>query len=154
MSLRITALLRGILVVGFLICLGAQLLVAGGLLFGGGSAPLPARVVLTVLVVLGLGCAQLAILAVWRLVTLVRRNTVFSPAAFRWVDIVIGAIAGAAILVLPAGYVVAEVDDAPGLILLAAVLSLLIAGVALIVYVQRMLLVQATDFSTELEAVI
>lgn len=154
MSLKVTALLRGILVIGLLACLAAQILVTGGLLFGDGNAPLPAKIVLSVTAVLGFLCIQIAIVSVWRLVSLVRQNTVFSPAAFRWVDVIIGAIVAAACLVLPAGYVVAEVDDAPGLILVTAVLSLLIAGVGLIVYVQRMLLVQATGFSAELEAVI
>lgn len=154
MSLKVTALLRGILVIGLLACLAAQVLVTGGLLFGDGTAPLPAKIVLSVTAVLGFLCIQIAIVSVWRLVSLVRQNTVFSPAAFRWVDIIIGAIVSAACLVLLAGYVVAEVDDAPGLILVTAVLSLLIAGVGLIVYVQRMLLVQATGLSAELETVI
>ncbi|QGU04440.1 DUF2975 domain-containing protein [Corynebacterium comes] len=154
MSLQVTVLLRGILVIGLLVCLTVQVLAAGGLLFGDGTAPLTAKVVLAVAAVLGLACVEVAIVSVWRLVSLVRQNTVFSPAAFRWVDAIIGAIVGAAFFVLLAGYVVAEVDDAPGLILVTAVLSLLIAGVALIVYVQRMLLVQATGFSAELEAVI
>lgn len=154
MSSRIIAALRGILVLGLLVCLAAQVFVAGGLLLGGGAAPMSARVVLAVVVVLGVACVQVAIVAVWRLLSLVRRKAVFSPAAFRWVDLIIGALAGAALLVLPAGYVVAEVDDAPGVILVSVVLALLIAGIALVVHVQRMLLVQATGFSTELEGVI
>jgi hypothetical protein len=154
MPLPVTTLLRGILVVGFLVCLAAQIVVGGGLLFGDGTAPLPAKVVLSAAAVLGFACVQVAIVSVWRLVSLVRQKTVFSPVAFRWVDAIIAAIGGVAFFVLLAGYVVAEVDDAPGLILLSAVFSLLIAGVALIVYVQRMLLAQAAGFSAELEAVI
>lgn len=154
MPTSITALLRGILILGLLACLAVQIFVPTGLFLGDATAPVSARIALSIFVALGLACVQVAIVAVWRLVSLVRQNTVFSPASFRWVDLIIAAIVTAAAFVLLAGYVVAEVDDAPGLILMTAVLALLIAGVGLVVYVQRMLLVQATGFSTELEAVI
>lgn len=154
MSTKITVLLRGILILGLLVCLAVQVFIPTGLFRGEGSVPVPARVALSLTVVLGMLCVQVAIVSVWRLVSLVRQNTVFSPASFRWVDIVIAAIVTASVFVLLAGYVVAEVDDAPGLILVTGVLALLIAGVGLVVYVQRMLLVQATGFSAELEAVI
>ena len=59
-----------------------------------GSLPLtPLRVI----TILGIGTAQVALVCVWRLVTMVRRGTVFSHAAFRYVDIVIGAIVAAAL---------------------------------------------------------
>lgn len=47
--------------------------------------------------ILGIGTAQVALVCVWRLVTAVRRGTVSSHAAFRYVDVVIGAIVGAAV---------------------------------------------------------
>src|SRR5262245_24426341 len=60
-----------------------------------GSLPLtPMRVI----VILGMATAQVALVCVWRLVTMVRRGTVFSHAAFRYVDLVIGAIVAAALL--------------------------------------------------------
>lgn len=152
--MKITVLLRGILTLGLLACLAAQVFIPTGLFLGDAAAPVPAKIALSIFVVLGLACVQVAIVAIWRLVSLVRQNTVFSPASFRWVDTVIAAIVTASVFVPLAGYVVAEVDDAPGLILVSGILALLIAGVGLIVYVQRMLLVQATGFSTELEAVI
>jgi hypothetical protein len=40
---------------------------------------------------------QVALICVWRLVTMVRRGTIFSYAAFRYVDGVIGAIVAAAL---------------------------------------------------------
>ncbi len=58
-----------------------------------GSLPLtPLRVV----TILGMVSVQVAVVCVWRLVTMVRRGTVFSHAAFRYVDGVIGAIVAAA----------------------------------------------------------
>ncbi|MET8249496.1 DUF2975 domain-containing protein, partial [Streptomyces sp. NPDC005202] len=50
-----------------------------------GSLPLtPLRVI----TILGMASAQVALICVWRLVTMVRRGTVFSHAAFRYVDAV------------------------------------------------------------------
>ncbi|WIM69605.1 DUF2975 domain-containing protein [Corynebacterium suedekumii] len=154
MSPTLVALLRGILVLGGLAGLAVQVLVAGGLILGEGTVPLAAWSILAVIIVLGLACLQFSLYCIWRLLGLVREGTVFSPAALGWVDRIIGAIVGGAVAVLVAGYIVAEVDDAPGLILVATVVSLLIGGVALVVYVQRALLMQATGFSTELEGVI
>lgn len=60
-----------------------------------GSLPLtPLRVI----TILGIGAAQVALVCVWRLVTMVRRGTVFSHAAFRYVDVIIGAIIAAALV--------------------------------------------------------
>ena len=60
-----------------------------------GSLPLtPLRVI----TILGMVSVQVALVCVWRLVTMVRRGTVFSHAAFRYVDVVIGAIVAAALL--------------------------------------------------------
>src|SRR4051795_3611824 len=60
-----------------------------------GSLPLtPLRVI----TILGMVAVQVALVCVWRLVTMVRRGTVFSHAAFRYVDGVIGAIVAAALV--------------------------------------------------------
>ena len=60
-----------------------------------GSVPLTPFRVLTIL---GMGCVQVAVVCVRRLVTMVRRGTVFSDSAFRYVDGVIGAIVAAALI--------------------------------------------------------
>ena len=44
-----------------------------------------------VIVVLSIVTIQVTLVCVWRLLTMVRRGTVFSDAAFRWVDVIIGA---------------------------------------------------------------
>ena len=60
-----------------------------------GSLPLtPLRVITT----LGMVSVQVAVVCVWRLVAMVRRGTVFSHAAFGYVDGVIGAIVAAALV--------------------------------------------------------
>jgi hypothetical protein len=88
---------------------------------------------------------------VWRLVTMVRRGTVFSHAAFRYVDIVIVAIVAAALVWFAVTAINApDQRDDPGVTLIMGGIGVAILGVALIVLVLRMLLAQAV--ARDLEA--
>jgi hypothetical protein len=112
-----------------------------------GSLPLtPLRVI----TILGIGTAQVALVCVWRLVTMVRRGTVFSHAAFRYVDVIIGAIAAAALVwfAVTALNAPGQRDD-PGVTLIMGGIGVAILGVALIVLVLRMLLAQAVARDVE-----
>ncbi|MFF4743942.1 DUF2975 domain-containing protein [Streptomyces chengbuensis] len=112
-----------------------------------GSLPLtPLRVI----TVLGMVSAQVALVCVWRLVTMVRRGTVFSHAAFRYVDGVIGAIVAAALLWFAVTVLNAPGQrDDPGVTVIMGGVGVAILGVALIVLVLRMLLVQAVARDAE-----
>ncbi|HLT83697.1 MAG TPA: DUF2975 domain-containing protein [Phototrophicaceae bacterium] len=110
------------------------------------------RVALVAIVVLGIVTLQVVAVCIWRLLTMVREGTVFSSAAFRFVDVVIGAIATASVLVLGLAVVAAVANRttpgdevAPGLVGLVCGVALVVAGVALVVYVMRTLLVQAVE---------
>ncbi|GEB55770.1 DUF2975 domain-containing protein [Streptomyces gardneri] len=106
-----------------------------------GSLPLDP---LRVLTILGMVAAQVALVCVWRLVAMVRRGTVFSHAAFRYVDGVIGAIVAAALVWFAVTAVNAPGQrEDPGVTVIMAGVGLAILGVALVVLVLRMLLVQA-----------
>lgn len=108
------------------------------------EAPDAVRVPVVVIVLLGILTMQVSAVCVWRLLTMVRRGTVFSHAAFRYVDIVIGAIAAASLLTFALGVTLAPGEAvAPGVVLLIGGVALVVAGVALIVLVLRMLLAQA-----------
>jgi Protein of unknown function (DUF2975) len=114
------------------------------------GAPATVRVPVVVIVVLGIVTMQVSALCVWRLLTMVRRGTVFSPAAFRYVDVVFGSIAAAAALTFGLAVVLAPGEAvAPGVVLLVCGVSLVVAGVALVVLVLRMLLAQAVDRDVE-----
>jgi hypothetical protein len=114
-----------------------------------GSLPLTA---LRVITILGIGTAQVALVCVWRLVTMVRRGTVFSHTAFRYVDVIIGAIVAAALVWFAVTAVNAPGQRAdPGVTLIMGGIGVAILGVALIVLVLRMLLVQAV--ARDIEAV-
>lgn len=108
------------------------------------DAPTGVRLPLVVIIVLGIGCLQVIAVCLWRLLTMVRRGTVFSHAAFRYVDVVIGATGAGALLTFGVAVVLAPGDSAaPGTVGLICGVSLVVAGVALLVLVLRMLLVQA-----------
>ncbi|MFF9110559.1 DUF2975 domain-containing protein [Streptomyces sp. NPDC014776] len=112
-----------------------------------GSLPLTAFRVITML---GMGTAQVAVVCVWRLVAMVRRGTVFSDAAFRYVDGVIGAITAAALLWFTVTAVNAPGQrDDPGVTVIMGGIGVAILGVALIVLVLRMLLAQAVARDAE-----
>jgi hypothetical protein len=112
-----------------------------------GSPPLTA---LRVITILGMISVQVIGVCVWRLVTMVRRGTVFSHAAFRYVDIVIGAIMAAALVwfVVTAVNAPGQRDD-PGVTVIMGGIGVGILGVALIVLVLRMLLAQAVARDVE-----
>jgi hypothetical protein len=124
-----------------------------------GSLPLTS---LRLITILGMVTVQVALVCVWRLVTMVRRGTVFSHAAFRYVDIVIGAIVAAALVWFTVTAINAPGQrDDPGVTLIMGGIGVAILGVALIVLVLRMLLaqavardVEATQLKAELNEVI
>ncbi|MFB7429832.1 DUF2975 domain-containing protein [Streptomyces microflavus] len=112
-----------------------------------GSLPLtPLRVI----TILGIGTAQVALVCVWRLMTMVRRGTVFSHAAFRYVDVIIGAIVAAALVWFAVTAINAPGQrEDPGVTLIMAGVGVAVLGVALIVLVLRMLLAQAVARDVE-----
>ncbi|MFG3280349.1 DUF2975 domain-containing protein [Streptomyces sp. NPDC048111] len=124
-----------------------------------GSLPLAAFRVVTVL---GMAAAQVALVCVWRLVAMVRRGTVFSDAAFRYVDGIAGAITAIALLWFTVTAINAPGQrDDPGVTVIMAGIGVAVLGVALIVLVLRMLLAQAvardgeaTRMQAELDEVI
>ncbi|WP_331735268.1 DUF2975 domain-containing protein (plasmid) [Streptomyces sp. NBC_01166] len=112
-------------------------------------ADLP-RIPILLIVVLGIVCAEVVLACVWQLVTKVRRGTVFSPSAFRQVDIVTGAFAAAALLLWALDAVLAPGEAvAPGVVLLIGGAGLAVLGVALMVLVLRTLLAQAVARDAE-----
>lgn len=99
-------------------------------------------------------CVQVVIVAMWQLLTMVRKDRIFSEASMRWVNVIVGAIAaGWAVLVAVFLYVGVNADD-PGLPLVLFLLVVGVAVVGLLMVVMRALLRQATTLRTDMEAVI
>ncbi|WP_125775038.1 DUF2975 domain-containing protein [Antribacter gilvus] len=108
------------------------------------------RVPVLTIIVLGMVAVEVVLFCVWRLTTMVKAGTVFSHAAFRYVDVIIGAVVAAAGLIFAFAVVLAPGEAAaPGLVLLICIASLAVLGVALVVLVLRALLKQAVDRDVE-----
>ncbi|APU43682.1 MULTISPECIES: DUF2975 domain-containing protein [unclassified Streptomyces] len=135
--------LRGVLAV----VLTGTVLVQASMVWALGNDPEEGSLPLTplrVITILGMVTAQVALVCVWRLVTMVRRGTVFSHAAFRYVDGVIWAIVAAALLWFAVTAINAPGQrEDPGVTVIMGGIGLAVLGVALIVLVLRMLLAQA-----------
>ncbi len=112
-----------------------------------GSLPLtPLRVT----TILGMVSVQVALVCIWRLVTMVRRGTVFSDAAFRYVHALIGAIVALALVWFAVTILNAPGQRAdPGVTVVMVGIGVAILGVALIVLVLRMLLAQTVARDVE-----
>ncbi|WP_454085794.1 DUF2975 domain-containing protein [Georgenia sp. Marseille-Q6866] len=116
------------------------------------------RVTFAASLFLGVVCLQVIAVCILRLLGMVRRGTVFSTGAFRYVDVVIGAIAAASVLVLAVAVTFAVANRttpgdevAPGVVGFICGIALVVAGVALVVYVMRTLLVQAVETAARAE---
>ncbi|MEU9499027.1 DUF2975 domain-containing protein [Streptomyces sp. NPDC048196] len=112
--------------------------------------------------IVGVACVQAALVAVWRLLTMVRRDALFSPPAFRWVDLIIGASVVATLLALGVtGHLALADIPSPddGMAVLGA-LAAALAGVgvgaafAMLVVILRGLLRKATDLRAEMAEVV
>ena len=101
-----------------------------------------------------IACLEVALVALWVLLSMVRRDVIFDERAFRWVDVI--TVAGLVASVLLAAFCahVGELDDAPGLVLIG--LGIGVGGIAfaLLMVVMRGLLRNATLLRRELDEVV
>jgi len=148
--------LRVVIAIALVGSLVVQAVMVALLLVDADDAPGGIVVSLVVIGVLGVACLQVIAVCIWRLLTMVGRGTVFSRDSFRYFDGVIGAIATGAVLVLAVAVVARFANHstpgdevAPGIVGLICGLSLVVAGVALVVFVLRALLVQAVALDSE-----
>jgi len=104
--------------------------------------------------VVGIGIAgvltvEVALVCIWRLLTMVKRDTVFSPAAFRFVDVIIGSAVAATLLAMALSFVLAPGEAVPpGFVLVVVIAGVGTAGIALLVLVLRVLLVKAVTLDS------
>ncbi|WP_142063972.1 DUF2975 domain-containing protein [Pseudarthrobacter sp. B4EP4b] len=109
---------------------------------------------LTIFAILEVACVQVVIVSTWKLLTMVKRDQIFSSRAFVWVDAIMWAIAAAwTMLAVFSAIVVLNADD-PGVPLLLILMLAAGAAVGLVVVVLRALLRQAADLRSDMEAVI
>ncbi|MGY3684978.1 DUF2975 domain-containing protein [Streptomyces sp. TE33382] len=112
--------------------------------------------------IVGIACVQIALVAVWMLLAMVRRDAIFTPRAFRWVDVIIRSSVLATLLAIGAAghLVLADIPSSNGSMDIISALAAAIAGVgvgasfAMLVVIMRGLLRKATDLQTEIAEVI
>ncbi|RSM90677.1 DUF2975 domain-containing protein [Kibdelosporangium aridum] len=109
---------------------------------------------LTAVAVFWVVCAQVVIVCIWQLLTLVKRDRIFTDAAMVWVNVILWAIgAGWVVLVGVVGVVFFNADD-PGTGVVLALVMAAVSVFVLLVVVLRALLQQATTLRSDMEAVI
>jgi Protein of unknown function (DUF2975) len=153
----VVATLRGLLVLAFVAILVLQVMsVPGALSYQAEQDPgfAAERWILQVVLEIELVCAQVVIVCTWQLLGMVRTDRIFTDAAFRWVDLILGAIAAGWLVWLGFGIYVLATSDDPGNPLAVGILGLAITVVGLLMLVMRALLRQATTLHTDMEAVI
>ena len=108
----------------------------------------------TAVTVFWLLCVEVVIVCLWQLLTLVRRDRIFTSPSLVWVNGIVWAIVAAwVVLVGVLLYVGLHADD-PGLPLLLFLLTVGVTVVGLLMIVMRALLRQATSLRTDMEQVI
>ncbi|NOW00621.1 DUF2975 domain-containing protein [Isoptericola chiayiensis] len=114
----------------------------------------PVETPLLVVGVLALAGVEAVVVCSWRLLTMVRDDSIFSGAAFGWVDAILAAVAVAWVLVAVACGLVVGAEGPSGTAALLLVVLLVGAAVGLLMVVLRALLVRATTLRTDLDGVI
>jgi hypothetical protein len=109
---------------------------------------------LTAVTVFWVVCVQVVIVATWKLLTMVKKDRIFSDASLVWVDAIVWAIVAAWVVLLGVFLYFGFKADDPGLPVLLFLMLTGIAVVGLLMVVMRALLRQATTLRTDMEAVI
>ncbi|SDG15556.1 DUF2975 domain-containing protein [Microbacterium sp. 77mftsu3.1] len=146
--------LRTALVLSLLGSLAVQILVLPTIWNDLGALPTAWRVTVIVILALWLVCLQVVALCIWRLVSMAAADAVFSVGAFRFVDVVIAAIAVAAVLTGALATMLVPGSAAPGVVGIVYGAALATGGVALVVVVMRSLLRKAIEMRSELDEVV
>ncbi|WP_104130690.1 DUF2975 domain-containing protein [Cryobacterium sp. N21] len=100
-------------------------------------------------------CVQVALVCVWRLLSLVRASIIFRENAFRYVNIILGLVALATLLILGSFITLAVASVAsPSVIMLCSLGIVVGSGLALMIVVMRGLLHQASQLERDLAEVV
>jgi len=156
MSRPAGVVLQGVLALGLVLMLVVQVLVLPALAADAARRYPEAaflEVPLLVLAIATLACVEVAAVCVTALLRLVGQDKIFDPAAYRYVDVFIGATTLASVLVLGASLYVSATVGFPAWVS-GGLLALVGAGVALLMVVMRALLRQATTQHAELAEVV
>jgi hypothetical protein len=100
-------------------------------------------------------CVQVALVCVWRLLSLVRASIIFSDTAFTYVNIVLGLVALATLLIVGSFITLAIAGAASPSVTILCWLGIVVgSGLSLLVVVMRGLLRQASQLERDLAEVV
>jgi len=154
MSRLVIRTLRALLVLIALGALGTQIVIILVIATHPESDLADRAVAYTMLGIAAIACVEVGLVALWVLLSMVRRGAIFDERAFRWVDVITVAGIVTAVLVAALCAHVGEIDDAPGLVLIGGGVAVGGAAFALLMIVMRGLLRSATGFRRELDEVV
>ncbi|MEU4252993.1 DUF2975 domain-containing protein [Amycolatopsis sp. NPDC026612] len=154
---RAVAALRVFLVVLFGILVVFQTLsLPGGIAYHTQQNPHDAdlRWPLTAIAVFLVLCVEVVVVATWKLLTLVKKDRIFTSASLKWVDAIVWAVAAAWLVLAGMLVFVGFNADDPGMPMLLFLVTTGVTVIGLLMVVLRALLRQATALRSDLEAVI
>lgn len=165
MNRYLTLILRAAVVVAIGLGLFGQFVVIPGAIASEAAYfPPYERIVVpyTIVGILGVACVQVALGAVWMLLDMLRRDVIFSPRAFLWVDVVIGSSLVATLLMagITTHLLVTDMPfangnmEAVGALGAAFMATAMGAAFAMLIVLMRGLLRKATDLQTEVSEVV
>ncbi|NGY58349.1 DUF2975 domain-containing protein [Lentzea sp. NEAU-D13] len=99
-------------------------------------------------------CVQVVIVATWKLLTLVRKDLIFTEAAIKWVNVMVWAIAAGWVVLVGVFLWVGFNADDPGAPMVLFLLTTGVTAFGLVLIVMRALLQRATTLRSDMESVI
>jgi hypothetical protein len=100
-------------------------------------------------------CILVVDVCVWRLLSMVGEQSIFSTDAFRWVDVILGSIVAATALIVVAFVILASAGvDNPSIMLLGSLGVVVGSGLSFLVIVLRGLLKNAAQLQQDLSEVV
>lgn len=108
----------------------------------------------TIVAVFWVVCVQVVIVATWKLLTLVRKDLIFTDAAIKWVNVMVWAIAAAWVVLVGVFIYLGFIADDPGVLVLFFLFTTGVSVIGLVLIVMRALLQRATTLRADMEAVI
>lgn len=100
-------------------------------------------------------CVQIVLVCLWRLLSMVVADSIFGGSAFRWVDVILGAVLTAVALIVAGLVVIDRAQAGTPLLGVAGVLAVVAGlGVALVIVVLKGLLRKAVQLEHDLSEVV
>ncbi|RKT56658.1 DUF2975 domain-containing protein [Saccharothrix australiensis] len=109
---------------------------------------------LTAITVFWVLCVQVVVVCTWKLLTLVKKDRIFTEASLVWVDAIVWSITAAWLVLVGVLLYVGFTADDPGAPVLLFLMTIVVTVLGLLMVVMRALLRRATTLRADMEAVI